>query len=178
MWKKNKFIPKIKKSLKWFLTDESWKITKKDALGITLWVGVLSWVDIDLVSANHSSWAQHSSATTCSGHANQASFSWYNSGSHQSWYLRWGHSSWDTSGHWSRTVSWWNPSWHYSNQVRAQTSPSGHLSWYEHGWHSSGTSRWTEKSQWHFNKVWHQNHWSSTGHWSHWSHWSHCSSMC
>jgi uncharacterized protein (UPF0216 family) len=33
--KKNKKFPKLKKSLKKFLTDESGKITKKDALGIS-----------------------------------------------------------------------------------------------------------------------------------------------
>ena len=38
---KKKFIPKLKKSLKNFLTDESGKITKKDALGLSAGAAIL-----------------------------------------------------------------------------------------------------------------------------------------
>lgn len=40
--KKNKIFPKIKKKLTSFLTDESWKIAKKDALGLSAWALLLS----------------------------------------------------------------------------------------------------------------------------------------
>ncbi len=40
--KKKKLFPKIKKKLHWFLTDESGKITKKDALWLSAWA-LLLW---------------------------------------------------------------------------------------------------------------------------------------
>ena len=44
MQSKKKIFPKIKKKLHSFLTDESGKITKKDALGLSAWVALLWWV--------------------------------------------------------------------------------------------------------------------------------------
>jgi len=51
---KKKIFPKIKKKLKWFLTDESWKITKKDALGLAAGAVLLSGVEEVSASANYS----------------------------------------------------------------------------------------------------------------------------
>lgn len=42
---KKKLIPKLKKSLKNFLTDESGKITKKDALGLSAGAAIFAGVD-------------------------------------------------------------------------------------------------------------------------------------
>jgi hypothetical protein len=50
--KKSKKFPKLQKSLKNFLTDESGKITKKDALGLAAGAVLLS--GIENVSAGHS----------------------------------------------------------------------------------------------------------------------------
>ncbi|EKE26963.1 MAG: hypothetical protein ACD_4C00102G0002 [uncultured bacterium (gcode 4)] len=39
-------FPSIKKNIKWFLMDESWKITKKDALKLASWAIAISlWID-------------------------------------------------------------------------------------------------------------------------------------
>ncbi len=43
--KKKKIFPKIKKKLKSFLTDESGKITKKDALGLSAAGLLLTWAN-------------------------------------------------------------------------------------------------------------------------------------
>jgi len=45
MAENKKIFPKIQKKLKSFLADESWKITKKDALGIGAWIGLLASID-------------------------------------------------------------------------------------------------------------------------------------
>ena len=51
MIEKKKVFPKLKKSLKNFLTDESWKMTKKDALGISAVALLIAWAEN--VSAGH-----------------------------------------------------------------------------------------------------------------------------
>jgi hypothetical protein len=177
MQNKKKIFPKIKKSLQWFLTDESWKISKKDALWISAWIAMLNIVDPDIVQAWHSSsWWTHSNSTSCSGHASQGSFSAYSSGSHQSGTPAGSHSSHTKAGHWS--VSWWNPNGHFS---RSATLPSAwHGSWYSYGWgHTSGTSRGWHVSQAAFSAAAHNSHTNNTvPHSSHGSHGSHCSSMC
>lgn len=43
--KKKKIFPKIKKQIKDFLTDESWEITKKDALGMSAGAALLAWTE-------------------------------------------------------------------------------------------------------------------------------------
>lgn len=53
---KKKIFPKIWKKLKWFLTDESWKITKKDAL----WLAAITSLGVavnDVVAAHTSSYS-------------------------------------------------------------------------------------------------------------------------
>ncbi len=88
--KKNIF-PKLKKSLKNFLTDESWKITKKDALGISAGAALLGVADDVLAShlSGVSHWNWNSSSAT------------YNIGAH--YYCN--HSSWIVNGHYSGTPS-------------------------------------------------------------------------
>lgn len=49
--KKKKLFPKLKKQLSDFLTDESWEITKKDALGIS--AGAVLLTGVESVDAGH-----------------------------------------------------------------------------------------------------------------------------
>jgi hypothetical protein len=50
---KEKFFPKLKKKIKGFLTDESGKISKKDALGLAVGTGILTLIGSEIVeSAN------------------------------------------------------------------------------------------------------------------------------
>lgn len=58
---KKKIFPKLKKKISSFLTDESWKISKKDALGLAVWAVLLAWVDS--VIADHQNSANHNN--TC-----------------------------------------------------------------------------------------------------------------
>lgn len=177
MKKNKKIFPKIKKSLQWFLTDESWKISRKDALWLAAWIAMLNVVDPDIVNAGHSSsgWA-HSNTTTCSWHASQWSFSAYTSGSHQSGTRAGSHASYTKA--WHGSVSWNNPSWHYSNT--ATTSTNGHWSGYNYSSaHTNWYARWWHASQASFSKSGHGSHTNNTTpHSSHGSHGSHCSSMC
>jgi hypothetical protein len=53
---KKKIFPKIQKKIKSFLTDESGKISKKDALGLSVGAILLSGVsDVSMAVAAHSS---------------------------------------------------------------------------------------------------------------------------
>lgn len=119
---KKKF-PKLKKSLNNFLTDESWKITKKSALGISAGAFLLAGAE-DLV-------AWHTSRS-CATHLNQWHASWYNAGSHLSSYRN-AHGSGIVNGHYSWTPSWWHASgtriWSHLSQ--------GHASWCRHASHGS-----------------------------------------
>lgn len=64
--KKKKLFPKLKKKISDFLTDESWEITKKDALGISagavLLVAAEGVIDVEQVSAGHWSHGSHSNS--------------------------------------------------------------------------------------------------------------------
>ena len=42
-WNKKHF-PTLEKKIKWFLSSESWKISKKDALWLAAWSALLSWI--------------------------------------------------------------------------------------------------------------------------------------
>ena len=111
-----KIIPKVKKSLKDFLTDESWKITKKDAL----WLSAV-WAFLAL-------WDQAAAA-----HVNGP---WHRSGNTTSWSARatWSLNSTATCNHAS-----WVVNWHFSN-VPAWT---GDITWTvtaSHNSHSSHSS--------------------------------------
>ena len=151
-----KIFPKIKKNIKSFLTDESWKITKKDALWLSVWAVLLSWAEIafwwDDAHSSHSS-APHSSYPT---HVSSAC--WHISQWHANWYTAWWHLSWSKASHASAIKSWHynaTPSWwHYSTWVRT-TSHSNQ-------WHVNGAKHCS-------NPTW--GHFSHSSHWSHWSSW-------
>ncbi len=143
MTNNKKFFPKLKKKIKNFLTDESWKITKKDALWLSVWAMIMSWVDY--VSA------AHSSSLYYIWHAN-----WYTVWWHQSWYTVWWHQNWYRTTHSSSIVNW-----HSSG-----TPNAWHISWYPIAWHAS----WYPIA-WHVNAAsyWHSSHGSHGSHGSHWS---------
>ncbi len=48
-----RIFPKIKKKIKGFLTDESGKISKKDALGLAVWGIILSSIDNTFAATSH-----------------------------------------------------------------------------------------------------------------------------
>lgn len=202
MWEnKKKFFPKFKKKMKWFLTDESWKITKKGAFGLSAGA-VLLW-GIEEVWAHR---PIHTDTRTDVWHA-----SWYAAWWHQSGSLRWGHSnqwhanayadwgsisvneaSWhlnsnpsavNTTAHWS-----WIVNWHYSWNPTSTIYDPGHSNWVNFWWHSNTNTLWWHINQWQVNWYtawWHQsgtkiwwhvssnncNHGSHGSHGSHWSRW-------
>ena len=119
MKKIKKHFPKIKKSIKSFLSNESWKITKKDALGLSLWtlafwmIDEASWLNLlfnKWLEANlgtttnwtwnnvtwHCSWetASHVNVSRA-GHVNGAvtvtNWSWSLTGGHASHWSHWSH---------------------------------------------------------------------------------------
>ena len=89
MIKNKKVFPKLKKKLKWFLTDESGKITKKDALWLSAWALLLSSVD-DL-SAGSDSWS--ASVDAWGGHICDAQAECTATANHASWIVNWHYSS-------------------------------------------------------------------------------------
>ncbi len=133
MVNKKKFFPKFKKKLSSFLTDESGKITKKDALGLAAGA-LLLWSAGDVEAAHTNG--------PC-GHVSQWHASWYTPWGHKNWYAPWGHvsqtavdakqmssqvtgtktshSSWIVNWHYSWTPNWWHVSWYnqwgHVNQV-------------------------------------------------------------
>jgi len=123
-----KHFPKIKKSLKNFLTDESGKITKKDALVLTAWATILSW--LETATAGH---------TSTSGHLNQAAISCYAPWSTYD-FTRTAHGSWIVNGHMSSTPNGWRVSgtniWGFMSQWHA--NGASHASHGSHGNHWSG----------------------------------------
>ena len=128
---KKKIFPKFKKKIKAFLTDESWKITKKDALWLAAWSVLLNWIwEVDALSWGHSN-------TVC-WHANQGAISAY----WTAWHLNWTKS---THGN-----TWFN--WHYSN------SPTwGHYNWLPIWWH---ISQGHANASLHCSHSSHGSHWS------------------
>ena len=112
---KKKLFPKLKKKIKAFLTDESWKITKKDALGLA--VGVVMFGSISETLAGHSSsytWLPWSNSHTNGVWWECSVTEKYSN--HASWMVNWHYSStiawktngscyWWTSGHWNTTHS-------------------------------------------------------------------------
>lgn len=116
--KNKKFFPKLKKKLKWFLTDESWKISKKDALGLAVGAVLLSGVGevwaIDCTSTPPAAWTFTQSVTV--------------TGTHASWVVNW---------HYSATPTPTSFCWHWSHG-----SHGSHWSHGSHGSHGSHWSRW------------------------------------
>lgn len=151
-----KSFPKIKKSLKWFLTDESWKVTKKDVLWISVWATVISWLGTNEVAAMncwaHTSSTSHNSWCTATS---QWSISWYTSGWHVSTTLRWGSfsiKSHPQSAHASgintpvsknvygvnRTLYAWS---HLSYNARGSYTSQSSITWYTHSsWSTHNSS--------------------------------------
>lgn len=134
MDKKKKIFPKIQKKIRWFLTDESWKITKKDALWLAIWSMILSTAN-DLFA----------DSPVCSDP------SWV---SHTSWITNWHVSStpvftssptcttWNTSSNLWCTVNTphasWIVNWHFSNMASTPSvTPTWHCSHASHSSHSS-----------------------------------------
>lgn len=117
LWSKKKLLPTFKKSLRDFLTDESWKITKKDALWLSAaWAFLALW---EQAAAAHVSWPWHRSWSTTSG------------SSRANWSLNstaiCNHASWVVNGH-------------FSNSPTGTASISGSVtaSHNSHSSHSSG----------------------------------------
>ncbi len=140
MWNSiKKQFPKMQKKLKWFLTDESGKITKKDALGISLGASILTgtneaiaalpscsypsvWHGSGVVNGHHSSSPNPSSTPSCAtGSNNNYSLACTTNVSHTSGIVN-GHYSWTPT----ITVT---PSGHCNHASHA--SHSNHGSW---GW--------------------------------------------
>lgn len=72
MAENKKIIPKLKKQLQWFLSDESGKITKEDVLKIALWA-MMVWSMVGDVSAGHTN------NSTCTVIPSTSSFlNWWN----------------------------------------------------------------------------------------------------
>ena len=130
---KKKIFPKLKKKLKSFLTDESWKITKKDALGLA--VGAVLLSSVDEVLSSHSNYCTTSRLASPSypvAHNNSivnnwswtskrdvvCAHKWSISASHSSWLVNWHYSA-------SPTVIWTASLWHSSH--------GSHWSHWSHG---------------------------------------------
>ncbi len=130
---KKKIFPKIWKKLKGFLTDESWKITKKDAL----WLAAVTslWVAINDVVAAHTS-----SYTSTWG---KWGWTWHSSYAHSNWlYCRaTNHSSnmWHGSAIVNGSANYRFPSSKHTSSLTA-----GSLSW--HGSASGHSSHWSSWS--------------------------------
>ncbi len=105
-YKKGK-IPKIKKKLHNFLTDESGKITKKDALGLTAAGVYFVWMEDAL--------AAHTNSIAACGHINQAARSVYPSAAginytltgHSSGIISWTYTHTPNGGHLNATNTTW-----------------------------------------------------------------------
>ena len=166
---RNKIFPQIKKSLKWFLTDESWKVTKKDVLGVSAWTLLVAWLWMDKTLAaappcTHISNSPHSSS--CAAAPGQPAISGYVWWWHVSRTLQGSSFSYTAAGpgapipeHWSAintaahassfaptgwSVTLYNSWWHlsYTHQWAAAPSQTA-ISWYTHSSSSSHSSGFT-----------------------------------
>ena len=103
---KKKTFPKIKKKLKWFLTDESGKITKKDALGLSVWAVLLSGIEDVAGHGNDDTWLHYNAYgvnVQCSANAVTVN--------HASWTVNWHYSSTPWYTWWEATSSWHASHW-------------------------------------------------------------------
>lgn len=138
---KNK-VPKIKKWLKKFLTDESWKITKKDALGLSA-----AWVYLSTVWEAYAAHTNHSNVTPC-WHINQAARSVYPSAGGINYRLT-THSSGIQTGTYNHTPQ----AWHlnagntvgssHTNQGALNTQQACHSNVNSHSNHSNHSNHWS-----------------------------------
>ncbi len=166
--KKKKFFPKLKKKLQWFLTDESGKITKKDALWLAAGAMILNGV-------------QDVSAAHCSGHVNSlwgdvhsntcpavhsSTVCWHASQWHANGTWKWGHISGNLRG---PAINQWHANWFEvgSNVTGTRTAHSsgvvnGHYSGIPNGGHLNGYNRvGAQINQWHAN--WYEVGWHQSG---------------
>ena len=202
---KKPVFPRLKKKVWWFLTDESGKITKSDALGLAVWVVFFASAS-DVLSHHtpnsggaHENHSSHNVATTPHANTNRH----WSSGAHGSASK---HGStdnhWNANLHWSSDSHWSSASNHWSGINTAHSSGiiNGHLSHVPDGgttnnhWStdSHGSSTGHGNTDRHGNSNVHgsrnqwllaDRHWSlyadkhssHDSHWSHGSHWSHWS---
>ena len=122
---KKKLIPKLKKKIWAFLTDESWKITKKDALWLWVWAMMIGAVE-DVMATWHSNWCTSSTSNPqyVSGTLDNKTNDWEWTSERDVHCATLGnlsvsHASWIVNWHYSATpwfVSWTKPSlWHSSH---------------------------------------------------------------
>lgn len=145
---KKKVFPKIKKSFKNFLTDESGKITKKDALWISAAAMALSVLATEPVVARHRNSNFHNSAIGTSQNPN--TFNFFPTDA-------------QVTPNMSRTNTFaivnnatcnhasWIVNWHYSQVPQVNTSTTS-----------------VDFNKWHNNSIWHANHSSHSSHSSGW----------
>ena len=111
--------------MKWFLTDESWKITKKGALWIAAWATLLAWIDEVTAGCscslgwNDTHWAKH-----------------HNSDNHYCSTVHVDHASWVVNWHYSSTpwYNWWDLKWGHNSSASLEwsnnmTCTPAHGSW-------------------------------------------------
>ncbi len=133
MEKKKKIFPKIKKKLEWFLTDESGKISKKDALWIA--AGGVILASASAVSAGHSS--SYSWLPGGNGHSNGNGWNCSSTVPYSE------HASGIVNGHLSSNVSWTKTASCYGGTgSHWNVRHSSHSSHWSHGSHGSHGSRW------------------------------------
>jgi hypothetical protein len=125
---KKKFLPKLKKKIKGFLTEESWKISKKDALGLSVGAMLLAEIDgiseaVHTSSYPHSNWVGAHINSSCSATATA-----------NMWTLKVNHASWIIN-------------WHYSDVPSTTWAPGAtanltysHGSWNGHNSHANHSS--------------------------------------
>ena len=125
MTKKKKInLPKISKKLQWFLTDESGKITKKNALWIWLWaslIGLVDNVDAAWWGTGHSSYS-HGNNAYCSLEWHSSSFTWQHISSSWQW-------------HWS------GPAWSHTSNAPTTLDGSSEASGHSSHWSTSHGSQ-------------------------------------
>lgn len=142
-----KAFPKFKKKLKGFVTDESWKLSKRDALWLSAWAVFLWWVEqaawYTCVHSNSLTWWATRYSPGWNVTAVWTPFSW----------IKTTHVSWNVNWHFSQTPNWWGYSWYMA-------------------WASYTTLGWAAYSYtWHWNSVGHSNHANHASHASHASSW-------
>ena len=156
-----KTFPKFTKKLSSFLTDESGKITKKHALGLSAWAAMLATLEV----ADAHVWT--------STHTHSI---WFTCGSPDvdiSETINW-HFSWNQ---WGTAVATCNPS-PYSPWAVTNTATCNPVVWHSSGivnghYNTATTASALRPPVDSYNQVGHCSHGSHGSHGSHWSHGSH-----
>lgn len=132
---KNKLFPKLKKKLKGFITDESGKISKKDALGLA--VGAMLFSGVDEVFAS-----PHINTCTPVQLANPVYPNTPNDITNDWVWTKEANATCSNVWTISSTHNSWIVNWHYS-----WTSPMAGQAWI---WHSSHGSHGSHGSHWSY----------------------------